>query len=134
MTTHHRTFKGVPEELATARAWLRRLLDSHPCADDAALIVSELGTNAVRHTSSADAWGTFQVTLTITPGTLTVTVTDEGTKLHSPEAQQAGTDATHGRGLDIVHALAHQVVITGNHLGRTVTAVLQIPDPETSAQ
>ena len=76
----------------------------------------------------------FHVTLTITPGTLTVAVTDEGTKLHSPEAQQAGTDATHGRGLDIVHVLAHQVAITDDHLGRTVTGVLQIPDQEIPAQ
>ncbi|WP_225447783.1 ATP-binding protein [Streptacidiphilus sp. P02-A3a] len=125
---------GCPEEIGRARRWAREILSGTPCADDAALIVSELSTNAVRHTASAEGGGTFHVTLTISPGTLTVAVTDEGTKLHAPEVQQAGTNATHGRGLDIVHVLAHQVAITGDHLGRTITAELQFPHQEIPAQ
>ncbi|QMU79834.1 ATP-binding protein [Streptacidiphilus sp. PB12-B1b] len=118
---------GCPQEISRARRWVSEILRETPCADDAALIVSELSTNALRHTASSDGGGTFLVTVTVCPDTLTVAVTDGGTKLHSPEVQQAGADATHGRGLDIVHVLAHQVAITGDHLGRTVTAVLQIP-------
>jgi anti-sigma regulatory factor (Ser/Thr protein kinase) len=124
---------GCPEEVGRVRRWVREILSGTPCADDAALIVSELGTNAVQHTTSSDNGGAFQVTLTIHPGTVTVAVTDEGTKLHSPEIQQANADATRGRGLDIVHALAHQVAITGDHLSRTVTAELRTPVREIAA-
>lgn len=119
---------GCPEEVGRVRRWVREILSGTPCADDAALIVSELGTNALRHTASAETGGTFQVILTVHLGTVTVAVTDEGTKLHSPEVQQAGAEATHGRGLDIVQILAHQVAITGDHLGRTIAAELQLQD------
>jgi anti-sigma regulatory factor (Ser/Thr protein kinase) len=102
MTPHRRTFRGAPEELGSARAWLRKLLGGHPCADDAELILSELATNALRHTTSGAQTGSFLVTL------------------------------TRADGLDIVTALADDIAVGGNHHGRTVTALLLIPHHERS--
>ena len=133
MTTHRRTFEGVPMELGAARSWFRKLLDGHPCADDAELIVTELAANAIHHTASGARAGTFHVAITLTERRLMVSVTDEGSP-RAPQVQHASADSITGRGLDIVQTLAHQVAIIGDDQGRTVTAELQLPHQDTTAR
>jgi anti-sigma regulatory factor (Ser/Thr protein kinase) len=124
MTTHRRTFPGRPEALSSLRHWVRDLLRGHPRADDAELIASELGTNAVRHTASGTAAGSLRVAVRLAGRSVAIAVTDQGTADSSPEVRHPGAESTRGRGLDIVTALADALSIEGTHRGRTVTAVL----------
>lgn len=69
--------------------------------EDAMVIVSELATNAVRHTASPR----MGVVVAVTNGRVIVSVTDRGP--HQPIRPHAvDEDAEHGRGLAIVVALA----------------------------
>ncbi|KOX04238.1 hypothetical protein ADL04_09235 [Streptomyces sp. NRRL B-3648] len=124
MPTHGRTFPGHPQELSTARRWTRATLNGHPRSEDAELIVTELGTNAVTHTASGDDAGAFRVSLTISDRALTIAVTDCGHTKTTPEVQDPPLNATHGRGLVLVAALADSVTVQGDESGRTVTAEL----------
>ncbi|WP_432587764.1 ATP-binding protein [Streptomyces sp. HD1123-B1] len=118
---------GFREEVTRARRWTREILSGHPCADDAELIVSELGSNAVSHTASGTDFGTFQLTLSLLPRTVAISVTDEGGHPDEPCRTEADPYDTHGRGLSIVMALACRLDITGSKHGRTVTAQLVAP-------
>jgi anti-sigma regulatory factor (Ser/Thr protein kinase) len=124
MPTYRRTFPGRPEEIRKARDWARAVLVSSPHADDAALVVTELGTNAVLHTASGQEAGTFQVWLTHFSEHVTVSVADRGGTNHPPGIEQAAQDATSGRGLTLVTAVAHHIEIYGDEHGRTVSAHL----------
>ncbi|MET8245765.1 ATP-binding protein [Streptomyces sp. NPDC005202] len=132
MPTHRRTFPGHPRELRAARSWTRAALDGHPHSNDAALIVTELGTNALMHTVSGDTAGTFHVTLTVSELAIAIAVTDSGDAKTTPEVQHPSPNTTHGRGLGMVAALADNVVIQGDNSGRTVTAELRIPASRSS--
>ena len=68
------------------RSWTRATLDGHPHSEDAALIVTELGTNALMHTASGDAAGTFHVTLTVSELTVVIAVTDSGDAKNAPRS------------------------------------------------
>ncbi|MER5885076.1 ATP-binding protein [Streptomyces sp. NPDC001941] len=114
---------GAPEEVARARRWTRDVLREHPRVDDAVLVVSELGTNALKHTASTS----FRVTLALGETGLRVAVTDGGGCLSGPEVLKAPQESDHGRGLSIVSLLASVagggLEITGDATaGRTVTA------------
>ncbi|MFE0346199.1 ATP-binding protein [Streptomyces griseoluteus] len=124
MRTHQRTFPGDPQALRIARNWIHATLNGHPRSDDAALIVTELGTNALTYTASGGA-GAFHVTLTVSELTTTIAVTDSGRARTTPEIQQPPLNATHGRGLGMVAALADSVTVQGDDSGRTVTAELR---------
>jgi anti-sigma regulatory factor (Ser/Thr protein kinase) len=126
LPTHRRTFPGDPQELRAARSWTRATLNGHPHSEDAALIVTELGTNALMHTASGDAAGAFHVTLTISELTIAIAVTDSGDTKTAPEVQHPSLSSTHGRGLGMVTALADSVMVQGDDAGRTVTAELRI--------
>ncbi|MFC9226372.1 ATP-binding protein [Streptomyces hygroscopicus] len=121
------TCPGFPEEIGRARRWTRDILSDHPCADIAALIVSELSTNAVTHTASGSPAGTFHVALALSKQVVAISVTDDGGKPETPHPVEPDQDATHGRGLSIVMALANHLGITGDEHGRTVTAELLTP-------
>jgi anti-sigma regulatory factor (Ser/Thr protein kinase) len=70
----------------------------HPCGDDAALLVSELFGDSVRHSRSGAAGGTVTVAVGSGDGFVRVEVTDRsGPKV--PELCSAGRDAEGGRGL-----------------------------------
>ncbi|WP_405552818.1 ATP-binding protein [Streptomyces sp. NBC_01171] len=124
MRTHQRTFPGDPRALHSARNWIHAALNGHPHSDDAALIVTELGTNALTYTASGCGAGTFHVTLTVSELTTTIAVTDSGHAKTTPAIQHLPLNATHGRGLGMVAALAHSVTVQGDDSGRTVTAEL----------
>ncbi|WP_101254153.1 ATP-binding protein [Streptomyces barkulensis] len=123
MLMHRRTFAGRPEEVRKAREWTRKLLADTSCVDDAALIVTELGANAVTHTTGP----AFRVTITRTTEAVTLTVTDTGATTTHPRITHPDAEATHGRGLEIVATLADDVKVHHTARGHTVTARLPLP-------
>jgi anti-sigma regulatory factor (Ser/Thr protein kinase) len=112
------------EEVGRARRWARELLGDSPHADDAALIVTELGANALLHTLSGDPAGSFHVSLALSEHVVCVSVTDAGGAKTRPVVEHPGEDETHGRGLGMVAALAQRVETHGGEEGRTVSAYL----------
>lgn len=125
MPTHRRTFPGHAEDVTRARHWTRTILGNHPSTDDASLVVTELGTNAISHTTSAERG--FTLTLTEADGTVTISMTDAGGTTSTPHVEHPAPDATHGRGLTLVAACATRAEVHGHHHGHTVTAELRTP-------
>lgn len=115
---------GFPEEISRARRFTRDILHGSPVAEAAELIVSELSTNAILHTASGQDCGTFHLALAVTPQAVALSVTDDGGTHAAPKIEHQDQDAEHGRGLSMVTALAHRVVIHDTHDGHTVTAEL----------
>jgi anti-sigma regulatory factor (Ser/Thr protein kinase) len=101
--------------VATARRLLLAALDGRegPGVDDAVLVISELVTNAVRHTRTV-----LFVLVTIENHTLHVDVTDDNPTL--PVLPAPEHDATNGRGLRIVDALATRWGVTPTTEGKAV--------------
>ncbi|MFP8943837.1 ATP-binding protein [Streptomyces fenghuangensis] len=120
----------LPAEVGRARRWTRDILHDSPCADDAALIVTELGANAVNHTTGP----AFRVTITRAAEAVTLTVTDTGAGTTYPRITHPDADATHGRGLAIVATLADDVKVHHTAHGHTVTARLPLPAPLPTAR
>ncbi|MER6130759.1 ATP-binding protein [Streptomyces sp. NPDC001815] len=118
------TCPGFPEEVSRARRWTRDILRGSPLADDAAVIVSELSANAILHTASGRQPGSFHLALAISPQMIALSVTDDGGTGQAPKLEHQDQEAEHGRGLGMVNALAHRVVIHDNDGGHTVTAEL----------
>ncbi|MFD8967739.1 ATP-binding protein [Streptomyces sp. NPDC059568] len=118
------TCPGFREEISRARRWTHDVLTGHPQADDVALIVSELGTNALLYTASGTDVGVFHVALALSNHVIAISVTDAGNADTAPTITYANEDALRGRGLDMIRTLAHGVTIHNNGQGHTVTAEL----------
>lgn len=118
------TCPGFPEEVSRARRWTRDILRGSPLAEDAELIVSELSANAILHTASGMECGSFHLALAVTRQVIALSVTDGGGTGTAPRAEYQDDEAEHGRGLGMVTALAHRVVVHGSEGGYTVTAEL----------
>ncbi|MEI5522474.1 ATP-binding protein [Streptomyces brasiliscabiei] len=118
------TCPGFPEEVSRARRWTRDILRGSPLAEDAELIVSELSANAILHTASGTESGSFHLALAVTRQVIALSVTDGGGTGTAPKAEHQDDEAEHGRGLGMVTALAHRVVVHGSNDGYTVTAEL----------
>ncbi|OKH95756.1 ATP-binding protein [Streptomyces uncialis] len=115
---------GFPEEVSRARRWTRDILRGSPLADDAELIVSELSANAILHTASGKESGSFHLALAVSPQVVALSVTDDGAIHSAPKVERLEADAEHGRGLGMVSAIAHRVVVHDSQNGHTVTAEL----------
>jgi anti-sigma regulatory factor (Ser/Thr protein kinase) len=73
------TIPAVPGQVRAARAFVAGVLGaSHPHADAALLLASELVTNSVRHSGSAVPGGLVTVTVAAGGGGVRVEVTDRG--------------------------------------------------------
>lgn len=118
------TCPGFPEEVSRARRWTRDILRGSPLADDAELIVSELSANAILHTASGLESGRFHLVLAVSPQVIALSVTDDGGAATAPKIGDQAEDAEHGRGLGMVSAIAHRVVVHDSEGGHTVTAEL----------
>ncbi len=128
MPEYRRTFPGRPEEIRNARQWTRDILNGSPYVEDAALVVTELGSNALLHTASGEDTGTFRVSLGTSGEGITVSVAGLGAAKTEPSVQAPAEEDPHGRGLGLVVALAQHVDIDGDEHGRTITAYL-LPVP-----
>lgn len=96
----------------------------HPeLAGDAALLVSELATNALLH--GVIRGRLFRVHLTLTAATLRIAVSDaRGERL--PGLREAAADECYGRGLLIVARIADHWGVEPRTVGKTVFAELAV--------
>ena len=112
-----RTFPNDTASVREARRYVLEVLGAiaQPAADAIALMVSELATNAVRHTSSR-----FTVVADRTEEQIRVAITDDGSG--SPVVRTPRPADTSGRGLQIVEELASEwgVVPSVDGTGKTV--------------
>ncbi len=108
--------------LGQARAFVQGVLGERwPGLDDVLLMVSEIASNALRHTASGDGSG-FDLAVSVAAHTTRVAVTDRGSS-SEPRIPDHGGDLgalTGGRGLRIVDALADRWGDSGDELGRVV--------------
>jgi anti-sigma regulatory factor (Ser/Thr protein kinase) len=103
------TYPGTAESGPAARRFVRTLVAGCPRAYDLELVAAEFISNAILHTPSGLDGGTFTVTVHHRPGWARLEVTDLGS-LPWRRARTGGDRlAEHGRGLEIVAALADEV-------------------------
>ncbi|MGW5442494.1 ATP-binding protein [Streptomyces asiaticus] len=116
----------TPISATRARQHATRLISEwgHPAlADDTALIVSELATNALRHGHVPGRL--FRVELTLTKTRLRIAVSDpRGERL--PRPRHPSPRDKHGRGLLIVRALAHRWGVRERTVGKEIWAELDL--------
>jgi anti-sigma regulatory factor (Ser/Thr protein kinase) len=101
-----RVFPGEDGQVAIARRFVARALEGCPVTDTAALLTSELVTNTLRHTHTADG-GTFDVIVWRGLAAACVAVLDDGS--HATPAVRvpaSGEPAESGYGLALVDRLA----------------------------
>lgn len=113
-----RVFPGTRDQVAHARKFVARVLDGNPVADDAALLTSELGTNAVIHTASGKG-ATFGVSVHVKPDLVRVEVWDAGA-MTPPIARPPDHEREHGAGLGVVELIATRWGHHGDENGRVV--------------
>ncbi len=130
-----RRFPGLPNQVKYARRFVERQLAESPVLMNATLLTSELSTNAVTHSASGYPGGKFEVTVYIATGWARVEVRDLGSA-ELPKAQHRDPYDTseHGRGLDLVEAMATKwgAEPRPDGLGRLVWFEL-VWDPESPA-
>lgn len=112
------TYSAESAQVGYARRALAQALDGHPCVDDAALIASELATNAVLHSASGQG-GKFTLRAEIHASYVRVEVEDAGGPWHQP---RHGNDRPHG--FDVIEAFTGRGNwgIDGDVTGRVVWA------------
>ena len=88
--------------------------------DDAALVVTELVTNAITHGGSA-----FRLQLSRTSGAFRIEVVDDGEG--TPEPQPQDTEAEGGRGIMLVDAMSSSWGVENVPQGKLVWAEIAIP-------
>ena len=115
-------FPGDAASVRQSREFVRGVLgESWPCLDDVLVMVSEIASNAVRHTASGDnSW--FDVTVSVTGRTARVAIADRGSSSEPriPDSGGGFDALTGGRGLRIVDTLADRWGHGGDELGRVV--------------
>lgn len=120
------TYTPYPSNIPRARRRVAQLTADwgHPgAAGDAALLASELCTNALLHGCLRDRL--FRVETSLTGNALRVAVTDpRGERLPHPHTSHP--DDQFGRGLLIVRALADRWAVERLTVGKTVWAELDI--------
>ncbi|WEH15299.1 ATP-binding protein [Streptomyces sp. VNUA24] len=118
-----RAFPGLPDQVAEARHFVAALLQEWGVADDAVLVVSELATNAVRHSLSGSAGGWFLVVVGFRADGVRLEVVDQGGD-NVPEMCDVVSQDAGGRGLWLVSACAKDWGVKDVPSGRTVWADL----------
>ena len=116
-------FPGEAAAVGQAREFVRGVLGTAwPRLDDLLLMVSEVASNAVRHTASGDDGGWFDLTVSAAGLAVRIAIADGGGS-SEPQIPDGGGEPdvlTGGRGLRIVDALACKWGHTGDELGRVV--------------
>lgn len=115
--SHSEVFLPTPQAAAQARRFVLDVLDADDAWFDAALITSELATNAIRHTKTA-----FRLTVSTSGRSVRIEVEDASP--HLPRVAEAKTDAISGRGMAIVQRVASDWGHTDTSHGKVVWAEL----------
>ncbi|MFJ8335105.1 hypothetical protein [Streptomyces sp. NPDC094437] len=68
--------------------------------------------------------GGFHLAVAVSAQVVAVSVTNDGGTATAPKVEHLDQDAEHGRGLGMVSAIAHRVVVHESDGGHTVTAEL----------
>lgn len=121
---HTVTIAGDLRDVRVARIHARKFMAANhlgAAADDVALVVSELVTNALLH-----GRGPITMTLTLAPPELIIAVRDEGES--SPTDQVYDDDAESGRGLGIVRRLAARLLFEPSDGAKSVVAAVRLPE------
>lgn len=101
------TVPGVPAAVTVVRQFVRATLFGHPAREDVELLISEVTTNAVRHTASGYG-GRVTVELTVVDaGLVHVTVIDDGAATE-PRVRARDALSESGHGLLLVEAIAKE--------------------------
>ncbi|MFC4560679.1 ATP-binding protein [Nocardiopsis mangrovi] len=118
-----RRFPGLAHQIQHARRFVARALGPGPDITTATLLTSELATNAITHSASGSPGGKFEVTVYCAEGWSRVEVRDLGSpEQPRPQHRDPHDVSEHGRGLDLVEALAAKwgTEPRGDGLGRMV--------------
>jgi anti-sigma regulatory factor (Ser/Thr protein kinase) len=119
-------YTPLPGSVRLARQRAARLVGEWGCpqlADDAAVLLSELATNAMLHACAPRH--AFGVELALTGKTLRMTVTDPRVDA-VPQARSATSDEQFGRGMLIVGTLAARWGIERNGKRKAVWCELDV--------
>ena len=112
-----------PASVATARRELALELDLHDVdpdiVDDAALVLTEILGNAIRHCAPVES-GDLDVSWAVLPDSVSISVEDPCEDM--PTLRRAAPDAASGRGLAIVEALAEEWGVDRTLRGKRVWA------------
>ncbi|MFJ3580970.1 ATP-binding protein [Streptomyces sp. NPDC090127] len=100
-----RAFPGVAGEVAQARHFVASLVAGHASVDDAVLVVSELATNAVRHSLSGALGGWFLVVVGFEDDLVRIEVIDQGGD-REPHLCDVTDQEEGGRGLLLIAGCA----------------------------
>ncbi len=101
------------------RRWLATLLPACPARDDVAVVATELGSNAIRHTASGRG-GRFAVEITSYGMVVRVAVADSGGRTAPRVIEDPLAES--GRGLLVVRGLSVSTGVHGGPWGRLVWA------------
>jgi serine/threonine-protein kinase RsbW len=120
MPSDRRRFNGHPDQVVLARQFVvSALAEDSAIREVARLLVSEVTTNALRHTASGTAEGGFRVSYELREDRLRVEVYDAGART-TPQRRAHDLEAPGGRGLELLDALASRWGILGGPEGRVV--------------
>ena len=99
---HRLVIEGVPEQVSTARSFIRQVLGSgHPGTERITLLTSELVTNSIEHSGSRLPGGTITITLRVGTDRVLVEVADAGGAAVPTLCRDDGLGES-GRGLRLV--------------------------------
>jgi Histidine kinase-like ATPase domain len=119
------TFRGRREQVGQARAFLAAFLGGWARADDAVLLIGELGANAVVHTGSSRPGGLFTVRAVLAGTWLRAEVEDQGSGW---DGRLEGAECPHG--LFLLRQLSTRC---GTRRGRDGWAIWFVLDSRTTA-
>lgn len=120
---------GTPH--AAHRALVRDVLgEDHPSVHEAALIISELVSNAIRRSRSSQPGGTVAIAVETAPrsGDVRIRVRDAG-GTGAPVLINSDRDREHGRGLAVIDSLAAEWGSEATHVGRVTRCRLSADLP-----
>jgi serine/threonine-protein kinase RsbW len=125
-----RTFAGRADQVAAARRFVASVLRRGSSVRDvSSLLVSEAATNAVLHSASGGAGGSFVVEYRLTDRRLRVEVSDGGGP-SGPRRRVHDLESLTGRGLELFDGLASRWGVDGGPGGRMVWFELELEDAE----
>lgn len=118
-----RAFPGLAEQVAQARHFVAAMVAEEGPVDDAVLVVSELATNAVRHSRSGSVDGWFLVIVGFGDGLVRIEVVDQGGEC-VPHLCDVTSQEEGGRGLLLIASCAKDWGVKNWPDGRSVWAEL----------